>query len=442
MAVYHLKVGFGSRAGGQSAAAKSDYIERDGRYERDRDELEHRESGHMPAWAEDDPRAYWQAADAHERANGRLYSEIQFALPHELDASGRRALAGAFAAQVCAGERLPYTLAIHRGGADGANPHAHLMFSERGHDGIARSAEQWFKRHNPTAPERGGARKSRAAKAGDWLDTTRQTWEQTANRALEQAGREARIDHRSLADRRDAAERAGELDRAAELSRAPNIHLGPSRHRASDGAAAREKRRQARRVERANAAHAAERDTARRQVARMEREIAAVGARLQETYDRVRRALDARVQQAGRAILAGAAAAQRAGRALGRAGAALGRSAERRSAAVYHVEQDLGGAGRALGRASAALSRSERLRSAGVRQVEQVHGRTARHLERTCRESDQGLQRTRAAFGRGLTAVRAAVEHPRTRPPGVPDRVQGLIDNLIARSRDRGGPSR
>ena len=64
------------------------------------------------------------------------------------------------------------------------------MFSERGNDGIARSAEQWFKRHNPTAPERGGARKSRAAKAGDWLDTTRQAWEQTANRALEQAGRE------------------------------------------------------------------------------------------------------------------------------------------------------------------------------------------------------------------------------------------------------------
>ena len=231
---------------------------------------------------------------------------------------------------MCAGERLPYTLAIHRGGADGENPHAHMMFSERGHDGIERSAEQWFTRYNAKEPEKGGARKSRAAKAGDWLDTTRQAWEQTANRALEQAGREARIDHRSLADRRDAAERAGDLDRAAELSREPNVHLGPSRHRASDGAAAREKRRQAKRVERANVAHAAERDTARRQVARMEREIAAVGARLQETYDRVRRALDARVQQAGRAIRAGAAAAQRAGRALGRAGAALSRSAELR----------------------------------------------------------------------------------------------------------------
>ena len=223
VAVYHLKVGFGSRAGGQSARAKHEYIEREGRYAADSDELEHVEHGHMPAWAQDDPHAYWQAADEHERANGRLYSEVQFALPHELDAGGRRELAGAFAAQVCGGERLPYTLALHKGEAETPdkpdNPHAHLMFSERGNDGIARSAEQWFKRHNPTAPERGGARKSRAAKAGDWLDKTRQAWEQTANLALEQAGRAERIDGRSLPDRRDAAHREGDLERAAELSR-------------------------------------------------------------------------------------------------------------------------------------------------------------------------------------------------------------------------------
>ena len=136
--------------------------------------------------------------------------------------SGRRELAGAFAERVCGGERLPYTLALHTGAAETPdkpdNPHAHLMFSERGNDGIARSAEQWFKRHNPTAPERGGARKSRAAKAGDWLDTTRQAWEQTANRALAQAGLAERIDGRSLPDRRDAAHREGDLERAAELS--------------------------------------------------------------------------------------------------------------------------------------------------------------------------------------------------------------------------------
>ena len=122
MAVYHLKVGFGSRAGGQSARAKNEYIEREGRYADDREEREHVEHGHMPAWAQDDPHAYWQAADAHERANGRLYSEIQFALPRELDAGQRRALAGAFAERVCGGERLPYTLALHRGGPDGRTP--------------------------------------------------------------------------------------------------------------------------------------------------------------------------------------------------------------------------------------------------------------------------------------------------------------------------------
>ena len=57
-----------------------------GRYAADGEECEHVAHGHMPAWAQDDPRAYWQAADEHERANGRLYSEIQFTLPRELDA--------------------------------------------------------------------------------------------------------------------------------------------------------------------------------------------------------------------------------------------------------------------------------------------------------------------------------------------------------------------
>ena len=70
MAVYHLKVSVGSRAGGQSARAKSEYIEREGRYAKDADELEHRESENMPEWAEEDPRSYWEAADEYERANG------------------------------------------------------------------------------------------------------------------------------------------------------------------------------------------------------------------------------------------------------------------------------------------------------------------------------------------------------------------------------------
>ena len=438
MAVYHLKVSVGSRAGGQSALAKREYIEREGRYAPDREEREHRESGNMPEWAESDPRSYWAAGDEYERANGRLYREVQFALPKELNEAGRRELASGFAKRLTEGERLPYTLAIHRGGADGENPHAHLMFSERANDGIKRPAEQWFKRYNRKEPEQGGARKSRAGSARDWMEQTREAWEREANEALRQAGYGKRIDRRSLADRRDAAERSGDLELAAELSREPNVHLGPARHRAGSGPAVKEKLQKAARVERMNAEAAAERDAGSREVDRLLREIAGVERQLKEIYDRVRTAIDERIKQAGRAIRAGSEAVGRAGRALGRTGAGIGRAAKLRSGGVYQVEQDLRGAGDTLGGASAAIGRSARVRSAGVRQVERAHVGAAGKLERTCREIDQGIQRTSAAFGRGLKAVRDAVEQEWN--PW--DRVEGRIESLIARSRERGGPDR
>ena len=419
MSVYHLKVGFGSRASGQSACAKNEYIEREGRYAADSEEREHVEHGHMPAWAQDDPHAYWQAADAHERANGRLYSEIQFALPRELDASGRRALAGAFAERVCGGERLPYTLALHKGEAETPNkpdnPHAHLMFSERGNDGIARSEEQWFKRHNPTAPERGGARKSRAAKAGDWLDTTRQAWEQTANRALEQAGRAERIDGRSLPDRRDAAHREGDLELAAELSREPNVHRGPGQYLEDRGRASATVA-QAEAVEQRTATARAERDADRRQVERLEQEIAGIGARLKDTYDRVRRALDTRVQHARLAIRAGTEAAKRSGRELGRASATLGRAIRRSAERFRQVAGDNAPARRGPpkdGRARDAIDR--RLRSA------------AQLVQRL----DQRVQRSRAGFDRIVSVIHAEAEQKRTRPDGLPDRVEGRIESFL-----------
>ena len=325
MAVFHLKVSVGSRADGQSARAKADYIEREGRYELDREELEHRESENMPEWAEEDPRSYWEAADEHERANGSLYREIQFALPRELNEQERRELASGFARRLTEGERLPYTLAIHRGGPDGGNPHAHLMVSERGLDGHERSPEQWFRRYNRKAPEKGGAKKSRTMMSREWVKDTREAWEKETNEALERAGREERVDHRSLAERRDEAERSGDLERAAELSREPNVHLGPEAYRADRGGAS-ETVQKAVRVGAINAAEQGERDAAAGQVDRLEREIAALETRMKETYDRVRAAIDERIRQAGRAIRRGSKAASRASRALGRSGARIGRA--------------------------------------------------------------------------------------------------------------------
>ena len=419
MAVFHLKAGFGSRAGGQSARAKSDYIEREGRYEQNREELEHKEHGNMPEWAEDDPGAYWEAADEHERANGRLYSEVQFALPKELGEAERRELAGEFAERVCSGERLPYTLAIHRGGANGENPHAHLMFSERGNDGIERSGEQWFKRHNAKAPEKGGARKSRAAKAGDWLEKTRKAWEQTANRALERAGRAERIDGRSLADLRDEAHRAGDLKRAAELSREPNVHLGPERYRTSRGGAS-ETVKQAGRVERRSAVDRSERDADSRKVERLKREIAGVEARLKETYDRVRTALDERIRQARRAIRRGSEAAGRAGRALGRAGATVGR-------AIHAGADAVGRAGRDFDREHAAVGRT-------CNDIDQ----RIRGTFKECEQNDRRLQRCCEGYERTHALIHGEAEQKRKAGDRW-DRVEGRIESLIqgrARSRD------
>ena len=167
----------------------------------------------MPDWAhaEAGAAAYWDAADLHERSNGRLYKSMDFALPLALDAEQQQDLAVTFAHSLTDAEQLPYTLAIHAGNR--ANPHCHLMISERGNDGLERSAEHWFKRYNAAEPEAGGARKSTALKPKAWLEETRGTWAELTNEALKEAGLELQIDHRSLA--------------AQGIARVPGIHLGP-----------------------------------------------------------------------------------------------------------------------------------------------------------------------------------------------------------------------
>ena len=214
-ALFHLSVRTGSRSKGQSARAAAAYIQRDAEYGRDRetaDELLYTESGHMPAWAEAESTTYWDAADLHERANGRLFKRLEFALPTALSAAEQRELAVGFARHLTATEQLPYTLAIHAG--DGTNPHCHLLISERTNDGLERSPEQWFRRYNAAEPEQGGARKTEALKPRAWLDATREALAEQTNQALAEAGYELRIDHRSYAEQ--------------GIARVPGVHLGPT----------------------------------------------------------------------------------------------------------------------------------------------------------------------------------------------------------------------
>lgn len=204
-----MKVGKAGKAGPHAA-----YIAREGQYANrlERGErLEATESGNMPAWAEGQPQAFWQAADAFERSNGTTYREMEIALPRELNAAQQIELAREWVRQEI-GDRHAYQWAIHvPAAADGGEqPHLHLMFSERQVDGIERDPEQYFKRYNAKAPEKGGARKGYGEHAGqtlslaeriDDLKALRTRWEDACNGALERAGRTERIDMRSHAER-------------------------------------------------------------------------------------------------------------------------------------------------------------------------------------------------------------------------------------------------
>ena len=68
------------------AASHAAYLDRSGPSTRggSRDDLVHAEHGNMPGWAQEQPQSFWRAADTYERANGRLYSELEVAIPREL----------------------------------------------------------------------------------------------------------------------------------------------------------------------------------------------------------------------------------------------------------------------------------------------------------------------------------------------------------------------
>ncbi|MDD2967250.1 MAG: MobA/MobL family protein [Desulfovibrionaceae bacterium] len=214
MAIYHLTAKTVSRGASVTAAVRSDYIERCGRYASDHAELLHKEHGNMPAWASDAPRNYWEAADAHERANGRLFKQLEFALPKELSPEQQTALAASFCREMAQTKDgpLPYSFAVHKG-HDKENPHCHLLISERVNDGVNRAPDLWFKRAAKD-PEKGGAKKTNELRPREWLLQCRELWAELANHALRLAGHEARIDHRTL--------------EAQGIARAPTTHLGPS----------------------------------------------------------------------------------------------------------------------------------------------------------------------------------------------------------------------
>jgi hypothetical protein len=180
MAIVH--VAFKSSSQAPPAAAHAQYIARDGQYQQ-RGGVELVESGNMPEFAQADPHAFWVAADAYERANGRTYTELQIALPRELEPAQRQELARE-ATRELLGDRFAYTLAVHTPLAKDniEQPHMHLMFSERAVTDATRGfAEDRFFRRN-------GAKKDPEWNDRNKPEAVREKWVEMMNAAMERHG--------------------------------------------------------------------------------------------------------------------------------------------------------------------------------------------------------------------------------------------------------------
>ncbi|OTP78479.1 AAA family ATPase [Caballeronia sordidicola] len=197
------------------------YIAREGKFE-ERADLQVSGSGNMPVWAAHDPSLFWKAADQYERTNGRMYKEVVVSLPRALGTEQRVDLVNEFIGHLV-GERHAYTWAIHNPSASdgGEQPHAHIMFSTRTHDGIERDPAEFFKRWNREHPEKGGAGKDPYFDTRRFIRDVREEWAMTANHFMSRHGIEARIEHRSY--------------KTLGIDLEPSVKVGPAHHAGERG---------------------------------------------------------------------------------------------------------------------------------------------------------------------------------------------------------------
>lgn len=239
MAIYHLSVKAVSRSAGRSATAAAAYrtatridCAREGRvhdYGR-RSGVAHAEIivPDEATWAQDRS-ALWNAAEAAEkRSNATVAREYELALPEELSARGRVALARAFGRELTQRYGVAADIAIHAPGRQGdqRNWHAHVLTTTR-----VVEAEGLGKKTRVLDDQKTGPAQ---------VSALREVWADLTNRFLEQEQQTARVDHRSLeAQRAEQLElsaaftKAGQTRAAEEaelsaaaLDREPQVHVG------------------------------------------------------------------------------------------------------------------------------------------------------------------------------------------------------------------------
>ena len=246
MAIFHLNIRPVTRSTGRAATAAAAY--RAGERIRDertgalydhahREDVLHKEIllpskyGHPDAgveWARDRS-TLWNAAEkAEQQSNSRVAREYQVALPAELSAEQRVALARTFSREVADRYNVAVDLAIHapRPGGDPRNVHAHLLATTREVTPEGMGAKAGLDMKGEVRSELG------LPPSRQEFTTLRARWAELTNEALREAGVQVRVDHRSLqaqgVDREPipylprpalAAERRGERSEVAERIR-------------------------------------------------------------------------------------------------------------------------------------------------------------------------------------------------------------------------------
>lgn len=180
---------------------------------------------HAPDWVRDRSELWNRVEEAETRKNSQVAREVRVALPAELTHAQRVELVRAFAQEQFVGRGMIADIALHapgRGGDD-RNHHAHILLTTReiGPEGFTTKNRDWNK--------------------VEVLEGWREAWARDSNVALERAGIEDRVDHRTLEAQRDEAlelasaarERGDEgaelvqTVRAIELDRPPLPQLSP-----------------------------------------------------------------------------------------------------------------------------------------------------------------------------------------------------------------------
>ena len=204
MAIYSFRMQVIGRSAGRSATAAAAY--RSGEQVKDeRTGKEHDYTGKSDIYGNEiikpenapnrfnDRETLWNEVERNEkRKDSQLCNEVMVALPAELTHEQKQQLTREYVQGEFTKQGMIADIGYHD--FDSHNPHAHIMLTMRSvdEDGFGKKKREWNRR--------------------DAVKDYRKHWAEYANRALERAGRDERIDHRSLKEQ--------------GIEREPQIHLG------------------------------------------------------------------------------------------------------------------------------------------------------------------------------------------------------------------------